>query len=114
MHMRVFRFYRWAKYTQALPLILLYRQERTQYDITVQKLPGKSPSEIYGAEHLLRVFGEWILFWGGRQFFSHNVLRNAQIDAATHSLIVRYCCLRFNAVALAVVVVAVSMNAPLA
>lgn len=44
--------------TQALPLILLYRQERTQYDITVQKLPGKSPSEIYGAEHLLRVFGE--------------------------------------------------------
>ncbi|CAM9227841.1 unnamed protein product [Scytosiphon promiscuus] len=43
-------------FDKALPLILLYRQERTQYDITVQKLPGKSPSEIYGAEHLLRVF----------------------------------------------------------
>ena len=45
-------------WTQALPLILLYRQERTQYDMAVQKQPGKSPSEIYGAEHLLRVFGE--------------------------------------------------------
>lgn len=43
---------------QALPLLLLYRQERTQYDVTMQKFEGKTPSEIYGAEHLLRVFGE--------------------------------------------------------
>eukprot|EP00903_Cladosiphon_okamuranus_P007568 g7342.t1 len=45
-------------FDKALPLILLYRQERTQYDITVQnpKLQDKTPSEIYGAEHLLRVF----------------------------------------------------------
>lgn len=48
---------------QALPLILLYRQERMQYDVTVQKMPGKSPSEIYGAEHLLRVFGEPACFF---------------------------------------------------
>ena len=52
--------------TQALPLILLYRQERTQYDIAVQKLPDKSPSEIYGAEHLLRVFGESAFGAAGR------------------------------------------------
>lgn len=43
---------------QALPLILLYRQERRQYDLTIQNHPQKSPSEIYGAEHLLRAFGE--------------------------------------------------------
>lgn len=46
---------------QALPLILLYRQERRQYDLTIQKHPNKSPSEIYGAEHLLRAFGEGML-----------------------------------------------------
>lgn len=45
-------------FDQALPLILLYRQERTQYNLTARALPEKSPSEIYGAEHLLRVFGE--------------------------------------------------------
>ena len=38
--------------------MLLYRQERAQHDITMEKHPGKSASEIYGAEHLLRVFGE--------------------------------------------------------
>ena len=43
-------------------MILLYRQERRQYDLTIQKHPKKSPSEIYGAEHLLRAFGEGILF----------------------------------------------------
>lgn len=41
--------------------MLLYRQERSQYDVTVEKHPGKSPSEIYGAEHLLRVFGKRII-----------------------------------------------------
>lgn len=48
----------WHWDDQALPLILLYRQERSQYDLVVHKYPGKSPSEIYGAEHLLRVFGK--------------------------------------------------------
>lgn len=43
-------------FDKALPLILLYRQERRQYDLTIQKHPNKSPSEIYGAEHLLRAF----------------------------------------------------------
>lgn len=41
--------------------MLLYRQERAQHDVTMEKHPGKSASEIYGAEHLLRVFGEIIL-----------------------------------------------------
>ncbi|CAN0375319.1 unnamed protein product [Ascophyllum nodosum] len=43
-------------FDKALPLTLLYRQERAQYDMIAQKLKSKSPSEIYGAEHLLRVF----------------------------------------------------------
>ncbi|CAM9313779.1 unnamed protein product [Discosporangium mesarthrocarpum] len=43
-------------FDKALPLILLYRQERAQYDRIVQEHPGKSPREMYGAEHLLRLF----------------------------------------------------------
>mmetsp|Transcript_4193 Transcript_4193/g.5406 ORF Transcript_4193/g.5406 Transcript_4193/m.5406 type:complete len:298 (-) Transcript_4193:271-1164(-) len=43
-------------FDKALPLILLYRQEREQYEIVSKKFPDKSPSEIFGPEHLLRLF----------------------------------------------------------
>lgn len=38
--------------------MLLYRLERPQYDDEVKKGKGtaKKPSEVYGAEHLLRLF----------------------------------------------------------
>lgn len=44
-------------FDKALPLILLYRQEREQYD-RLRASAGKDfvPSEVYGAEHLLRLF----------------------------------------------------------
>eukprot|EP01032_Pedospumella_encystans_P028110 gene28110-31754_t len=41
---------------KALPSILLYRQERAQYDALVEAHPTKAPSQLYGAEHLLRLF----------------------------------------------------------
>lgn len=42
-------------FDKALPLILLYKKERKQYHETV--VGDVSPSTIYGAEHLLRLFG---------------------------------------------------------
>ncbi|XP_004287991.1 PREDICTED: mortality factor 4-like protein 1 [Fragaria vesca subsp. vesca] len=41
-------------FDKALPLILLYKKERKQYHETV--VGDVSPSTIYGAEHLLRLF----------------------------------------------------------
>ena len=35
---------------------LLYKQERPQYSEILQKHPGKAMSELYGVEHLLRLF----------------------------------------------------------
>jgi hypothetical protein len=43
-------------YCQALPLVLLYREERQQYD-ELSRCSGFLPSSTYGAEHLLRLFG---------------------------------------------------------
>lgn len=48
-------------FDKALPMILLFRYERDQYDQIVSKsqqngLPAPLPSSIYGAEHLLRLF----------------------------------------------------------
>lgn len=46
-------------FDKALPLILLYRQEREQYErLRAATSKGKEfvPSDIYGAEHLLRLF----------------------------------------------------------
>ncbi|ETV91512.1 hypothetical protein, variant [Aphanomyces invadans] len=56
-----------AYFDRALPLILLYRQEREQHDeiaatskvnddSTVAVRAASAPSSIYGAEHLLRLF----------------------------------------------------------
>ncbi|PKA50633.1 hypothetical protein AXF42_Ash017972 [Apostasia shenzhenica] len=41
-------------FDKALPLLLLYKKERQQYQETVHD--NASPSAIYGAEHLLRLF----------------------------------------------------------
>ncbi|KAK3231299.1 hypothetical protein Dsin_003180 [Dipteronia sinensis] len=41
-------------FDKALPVMLLYKNERQQYEDTVAA--GHSPSTIYGAEHLLRLF----------------------------------------------------------
>ncbi|XP_038720273.1 protein MRG1 isoform X2 [Tripterygium wilfordii] len=42
-------------FDKALPMMLLYKKERQQYSDAVQE--NVSPSTIYGAEHLLRLFG---------------------------------------------------------
>ncbi|KAG8384327.1 hypothetical protein BUALT_Bualt04G0106700 [Buddleja alternifolia] len=41
-------------FNRALPVILLYKKERQQYRETISD--NASPSSIYGAEHLLRLF----------------------------------------------------------
>ncbi|KAM5576669.1 protein MRG1 [Rosa sericea] len=41
-------------FDKALPMILLYKKERKQYHETI--VDDASPSTIYGAEHLLRLF----------------------------------------------------------
>lgn len=44
----------------ALPTVLLYKNERQQYkEVIVDNL---SPSRVYGAEHLLRLFGIHIAY----------------------------------------------------
>ncbi|KAJ1787005.1 Esa1p-associated factor, partial [Coemansia sp. RSA 2399] len=43
-------------FDKALGNILLYRFERYQYKQLREKYPAKQPSEIYGPEHLLRLF----------------------------------------------------------
>jgi len=43
-------------FDKALPVILLYLQEREQYNLVKAKFPDKPPSQVYGAEHLLRLF----------------------------------------------------------
>ncbi|KAF0719954.1 Aste57867_675 [Aphanomyces stellatus] len=44
-------------FDKALPLLLLYRQERPQYDqITADTAATTPMSKVYGAEHLLRLF----------------------------------------------------------
>lgn len=40
----------------SLPRILLYRQERAQYDAISKSSSSFSPSTVYGGEHLLRLF----------------------------------------------------------
>ncbi|KAG0636656.1 MRG-domain-containing protein [Tuber brumale] len=43
-------------FDKSLGTILLYRFERQQYMEIRKEHPGKEPSELYGAEHLLRLF----------------------------------------------------------
>lgn len=42
-------------FDKALPAMLLYKEERQQYKEVIDD--GASPSDVYGAEHLLRLFG---------------------------------------------------------
>lgn len=42
-------------FDKALPAMLLYKEERQQYKEVVAD--NVSPSGVYGAEHLLRLFG---------------------------------------------------------
>lgn len=42
-------------FDKALPVMLLYKKERHQYDEAI--VDNVSPSAVYGAEHLLRLFG---------------------------------------------------------
>jgi mortality factor 4-like protein 1 len=44
-------------FDKALGTILLYRYEREQYANILRQHSDKTMSEIYGAEHLLRLFG---------------------------------------------------------
>lgn len=46
-----------AYFELALGSILLYRFERHQYTVIKKSHPHLKMSEIYGAEHLLRLFG---------------------------------------------------------
>jgi mortality factor 4-like protein 1 len=49
-------------FDRCLGNILLYRFERQQYVDTRRSHDGKEMSEIYGAEHLLRLFGTFLVF----------------------------------------------------
>ena len=46
-------------FDRALPMMLLYKKERQQFQEASQPHAQRStsPSTIYGAEHLLRLFG---------------------------------------------------------
>lgn len=48
-------------FDKALGNILLYRFERQQYVELMERHPEKKKSEIYGVEHLLRLFGTVLL-----------------------------------------------------
>lgn len=43
-------------FEKALPTILLYRHEREQFDLVTEACVDHTPSQIYGVEHLLRLF----------------------------------------------------------
>jgi mortality factor 4-like protein 1 len=55
----------------ALGSLLLYRFERIQYAEAIKTFAGKRMSEVYGAEHLLRLFGT-----------HHTALRDFSIGSA--------------------------------
>jgi mortality factor 4-like protein 1 len=52
-----------AYFDRALGSILLYRMERKQFQDVKSKHEDVPPSEIYGAEHLVRLFGASSLCW---------------------------------------------------
>ncbi|KAJ3622610.1 hypothetical protein Zmor_004457 [Zophobas morio] len=44
-------------FDQALGMLLLYRLERAEYTDQLNQQPDQPMSSVYGAEHLLRLFG---------------------------------------------------------
>ncbi len=44
-------------FDKALGSLLLYKFERQQYSEILKNSPNKAMSEVYGAEHLLRLLG---------------------------------------------------------
>ena len=48
-------------FDKALPAMLLYKQERGQYTEHIRENSTVTASSIYGAEHLLRLFGTYSL-----------------------------------------------------
>lgn len=59
-------------FDKALSCILLYKTERQQYNEAISD--RVSPSSIYGAEHLLRLFGMFILYYILASCALHGVL----------------------------------------
>lgn len=57
-------------FDKALGTMLLYKFERVQYMEITKKNADKSPSEIYGADHLLRLFGQIIINLKKKLIFS--------------------------------------------
>ena len=60
-------------FDKVLGNLLLYRFERQQYVDIRKKNNGKEDSEIYGGEHLLRLFGK------GRKSVEHGFLRKKDV-----------------------------------
>jgi len=50
-------------FDKALGNILLYHFEREQYNKIQKEDEDRSMSKIYGAEHLIRLFGKYISFY---------------------------------------------------
>jgi len=53
-------------------MMLLYKKERKQYNDSI--VDNVSPSTIYGAEHLLRLFGMILLFAGSKCVHERRIL----------------------------------------
>lgn len=59
-------------FDKALPAMLLYKSERQQFEELI--INDVSPSSIYGAEHLLRLFGNTFSFVLNFHPIVHNIM----------------------------------------
>ena len=80
-------------FIKSLSASLLYHAERKQY--TELSTGDKSVCDIYGIEHLLRLFGEYMINWSTRSRFTHimllvqipSLISHANVDAETLNLL---------------------------